>query len=454
MGLIRAVCLLFFSFFSLTAFAELEIMEASSNGPTYIDPINSTTYINYKTNYQYTKPKVSYAKCPRNAQGEVLKNYFIYKKKDANGVFQNVSTLKLGLSCEQIKQENGDVPCEEHTALEMSIDDPVECQQGNCPKLTHPRVATLPIRLSNENLQKELDTCSPGNQFIIIRDKVRKGLFASLADKSHCKLEKRRILTPGALWDDNESPLTKIFTSNKSGFYIGEHTHYYYDESKKQWCLHFRPDIGTSSPTCGHENTTKSIAFALPAEDKKFQKGVVKLMIDKDGKPSAIIGHPKSSEYSKNPELDESKPLLKVNISNNEKEGRRVTFDAMSSLSATTPLRSINVAPTYSMGSNVNQPGTCDKTACLDAVKEVLAPDTTSPLQCSNSSEPFTMPGNGQTTCYSCNGISSGTCGSEKIVLTKSNVQQYADKIKTCQSNAAPTEPEEMLSPSITPVEQ
>ena len=118
---------------------------------------------------------------------------------------------------------------------------------------------------------------------------------------------------------------------------------------------------------------TRSIAFAIPAEDNKHvQKGAIKLTVDANGKPVAYIGHPKSAEYSRTPELDESKPLMRISVTNTEQQGRRVTFDAMSALNGST-LRSMIVAPTFTMGSNVGQ-GTCDATACLDAVSEVLTP--------------------------------------------------------------------------------
>ncbi|MCC6138800.1 MAG: hypothetical protein IT287_09215 [Bdellovibrionaceae bacterium] len=452
---------------SWTSNASTEIIEASDMGRTHIDPITMSTFINYKTNFQYDRPNVSYARCQLDAAGKPINNYFIIKKKDDKGVVQNLYTVKSGLSCEEIqKNDTNVVNCEAHSALEMTISDPDECAQGKCATLSTPRIAStpLPINLKNETLQEEIKKCSPDKQYILIKDgATNKSLVASLADKSHCKLDKRRIFTDGAPWDDGESSLTQIFTSNKNGFYIGEHTHYFYDETKKDWCIHFRPDIGSTAPSCGYNNMTRSIAFAIPSLDKKVQKGVVKLSVDASGNPVAEIGPAEGSEYSKSPKL--AKPILKVSLINktgdacnkssgpgssapnpdtfkkcleDAKKGRRTVFEALNDKGDV--VRRINVAPSYSIGTS--EPNTCEANACLQGPKEVLAPE--SELQCSKTaSQPFKIPGNGKEVCYSCNGISSGNCGAEKVVLSKSNLAEYTQKTTACRStNSTPVKEE------------
>lgn len=436
-----------------TTQAATEILEASHMGRTHIDPLNMTTFINYKTNYQYEKPKVTYASCKMDSSGKPIDNYFIIKRKDERGVIRNVYTVKPGTSCAEIQEHDANViNCEAHSALEMTIADPDQCASGGCQQLTTPRIAStpLPINLSNEALQAEIKKCSPERKFVLIRDSGgAKSLVASLTDKAHCKLDKRRIFTEGALWDDGDADLTQIHTSNRHGFYVGEHTHYYYDEVKKGWCVHFRPDLGSTSPVCGLNNTTKSIAFAFPSEDRKVQKGVVKLSVDKDNNPVAIVGHPKSAEYSRNPELDETKKLLKISLLNKDKEGRKTVFEAKNSLDGET-IKKINVAPVYTLGSSINNPNACDENACISAPKEVWAGTNQSGLSCSNASGPFKAPGNGNEVCYSCNGVSAGACESKKTLIESKNLAEVMQKTSSCK-NQTPTEPEvdEIIEPQV-----
>lgn len=422
---------------SWTSFAATELLEASGMGRTHIDPLNMTTFINYKTNYQYDRPKVTYATCKLDASGNPIKNYFIIKRKDANGVVKNLYTIKAGLSCEEIQKNDANVVnCEGHSALEMSISDPDQCANGGCPQLSTPRVAStpLPINLNNAALQAEIKKCSPDRQFLLIKDTVtNKSLVASLTDKAQCALDKRRIATDGALWDDGESDLTQIYTSNRNGFYIGTHTHYFFDDAKKEWCVHFRPDLGSTAPVCGLNNTTKSIAFAFPSVDKKVQKGVVKLSTDKDGNPVAVVGHPKSAEYSRNPELDESKKLLKISLLNNDKEGRKTVFEAKNSLDGET-IKKINVSPTYSLGASMNDSSACDSNACISAPKEVWGTQQDSALNCTKKTEAFKAPSDGKEVCYSCNGISSGACDPKKVLANQSNLEDLTKKTLMCQN--------------------
>lgn len=430
----------------------IEIIESTNMGRTHIDPLSMSTFINYKTDYQYTTPKVSYASCKLDASGNPIKNYFILKRKDEKGVVQNVYTTKAGLSCEDIqKKDTNVVNCEAHSALEMTLSDPEGCPGSTCQQLASPRIAStpLPINLSNEKLQAEIKKCSPDRQFIMIKDTAtNKSLVASLSDKAHCKLEKRRIFTEGAAWDDDETTLTQISTSNKNGFYIGEHTHYFFDDAKKEWCVHFRPELGSTSPVCGLNNQTKSIAFAIPSLDKKVQKGVVKLTIDSNNNPVAIVGHPKSAEYSKSPELDESKKLLKISLFNKEKEGRKTVFEAKNSLNGET-IKKINVAPTYSVGTSLGDANACDSNACLSGPKEVIAEN--SELLCSkNSTSPFKAPSSGKEVCYSCNGISGGSCDTKKVLLSKDTFPDLSQKTQMCK-NKTPGEAEPEAEGDVEP---
>lgn len=437
-------------FVSLTVHATTELLEATDLGRTHIDPISMTTFINYKTNYEYASPKVTYAKCKLDESGKPIKNYFIIKKQDDKGVIQNTYMVKSGATCELIRaNDKGISSCEEHSALEFTVSDPDECAQGKCKELSTPRIASTPLSINLggndpnpsqniQNLQAEIAKCSPDKKYILVRDGT-KSLVASLADMSHCKLDKRRVITDGAKWDDGESPLSQIFTSNRSGFYIGEHTHYYFDEAKKDWCIHFRPDLGSTAPSCGYKDMTRSIAFAIPGETKISQKGVVKLSVDANGNPTAIIGHPKSDTYSKSPELDESKSLLKISLTNKPGEARKTVFESKPNLAGATT-KTLTVSPSFSVGSKIAEPGTCDSNACLNAPKEVLDPNSL--MQCSkNPNTTFAMPGTGKDTCFSCNGISSGTCGKEKILLNKNNLAEYSQKTNSCRSSDPLPEP-------------
>ncbi len=438
-----------------TSNAATEMLEASEMGRTHIDPVSMSTFINYKTNFQYDRPKVTFASCKMDASGNPIKNYFILKRKDERGVVRNAYTTNAGSSCEEIQKNDVNVVnCEAHSALEMTIADPDNCATGGCQQLSTPRIAStpLPINLNNAALQAEIKKCSPDRQFIIVKDKVtKKSLVASLTDKAHCKLEKRRIITEGASWDDGE-PLTQIFTSNRNGFYIGEHTHYFFDDKAKEWCVHFRPDLGSTAPVCGLNNTTKSIAFAIPSENKKVQKGVVKLSVDSDGNPVAVVGHGKSDEYSKSPELDESKKLLKISLTNKEGEGRKTVFEAKNSMNGET-LKKIQVSPTYGFGSSMADASACDSNACLSGPKEVLDPE--SPLSCSkNSSSAFQAPSAGKEVCYSCNGISAGSCDSKKVLLNKINLDEMTKKTLMCKNKTPLTQDVEIDKEVEAEVEQ
>lgn len=436
-----------------------ELLESSDLGPTHIDPISMSTFINYKTDYQYTSPKVTFANCKLDGNGKPLNNYFIIKKQDDKGVMQNMYMVRNGTSCQEIRaNDTGIANCEEHSAVEFTVGDPDECTQGKCTKLSTPRVASVPLSINlggnnpnpSENIKKlqaEIEKCSKDKKYILVRDGT-KSLVASLADMSHCKLDKKRIITQGAKWDDGESALTQISTSNRAGFYIGEHTHYYFDETKNDWCIHFRPDLGSTEPSCGYKNMTRSIAFSTPGETKISQKGVVKLSVDESGNPVAIIGHPKSDEYNKSPELDEAKALIKVSLSNKPGEPRKTVFESKPSLNGATT-KTITVSPSYSIGSKVAQANSCDSNACLSAPKEVIDPNAQ--VLCKNNDEKdFTLPGSGKETCFSCNGVSSGSCGKDKVVLNKNNIAEYTSKINACRAEDAQEDtPDATVEPEV-----
>lgn len=446
-------------FVSLTSFAATEILEATELGPTHIDPVSMSTFINYKTDYQYNSPKVTFANCKMDSSGNPEKNYFIIKKQDDKGVVQNMYLVRPGSSCQALRAADTAIAnCEEHSAVEFTVSDPDECAQGKCQKLSTPRIASTPLSINlggnnpnpSENIKKlqaEIEKCSKDKKYILVRD-GSKSLVASLADMSHCKLDKKRVITDGAKWDDNESPLTRIFTSNRAGFYIGEHTHYYFDETKNDWCIHFRPDLGSTEPSCGYKNMTRSIAFAVPGEQKITQKGVVKLTVDDKGNPIAVIGHPKTDEYNKSPELDESKPVLKVSLTNKPGEPRKTVFESKASMNGATT-RTLNVSPTYSVGTKIAQANSCDSNACLNAAKEILDPNAQ--VQCKNNeTKDFTLPGSGKETCFSCNGVSSGACGKDKVVLNKNNISEYTNKINACRAqDAEPATPEGTVEPEV-----
>lgn len=421
-----------------------EILEASQNGNTHVDPISMTATINYSSQFPGT-PHVSYARCRLDSSGNPVNNYFIVKRLNAQGVLENSYLVQPGSSCEEIQRnDTGIAHCEAHSALELTISDPTQCAQNQCTPLATPRQGTMSIPLSSPttassstpSLQSEIQRCSPQRQLVLIRDASGKSMVVSLADKAHCGLERRRITTEGAAWDDNESPLTQIFTSNRNGFYIGNHTHYFFDQQRQSWCVHFRPDIPSTAPSCGLNNLTRSIAFLIPSQDRKVQKGVVRLSIDANGNPVAIVGHPRSTEYSVSPELDESRPLLRMTLTHQAQEGRRTLFESMSSLNGNV-LRRVDVAPQYVFGNTNNEIGSCDSTACLSAPSPVLAQD--SALQCQrNNQQSFATPGNGRDVCYSCNGVTSGRCTSDKVVLNSSNIAEMSQRVTNCRSSAVP----------------
>ncbi|MCB9073483.1 MAG: hypothetical protein H6623_07660 [Bdellovibrionaceae bacterium] len=453
------------------AHAFTEMVTSNEFGPTYIDTIGLRASIKFKTNFQYDQPKITYAHCPRNKKGDVLKNYFVYKKMDQSGVLRDESKFQTGLTCDQLVNQNSSIDrgsCHEYTALELFIDDPEECKKGHCQQLAQPRMAeTPPIKLDGEKVQKELQTCSAGQdrQFVVAKAKDNSlKLIANLKDKYHCRLDNKRILTPGTPWDDETSDLTKIFTSStaddfyvgdptkfrydstlKRNIHVGNYKRYYFDYKQKTWCQHMDPHLAVKLPTCQLTETTLPINFR--ELNNTALKGVIKFSLDQDGNPLAYVGHSKSSTNTPPYELDESKPLIKISLQNDPVKGRRAIFQVKNALNGNT-LRKITVAPTYTMGTDLGQPGTCDGTACLSAVKEVMPVNFMSEAQCKNSSAPFMVPGNGRDICYSCSGISSGNCGTDPTVLTKSNINQYLSQLKACQMS--PPHPQNTLSPAVT----
>lgn len=437
-----------------------EILQSSDLGATHIDPVTMSTFINYKTDYEY-KPKVTYAKCNLDASGNPVKNYFIFKKLNDKGILQTFYTSKPGGSCDDLKKKDTGIgPCEEHSALEFTISDPDECAAGKCKKFSSPQPGKEPLNIplyedknnkGREALRAEIKKCSPDREFILIKDKAGSpSLVASLADKSLCKLENRRIDTEGGNWNDGATPLTQIYTHPRSGFMVGNHTHYFFDKTKKTWCIHFRPDLASTSPSCGYTDMTRSIAFSAPGEDQKTlkQKGVIKLSV-KDGVPIAQIGNAASSEYSKSPPLDESGPILEVSFVEKEGEGQKTVFKSKKGVTGPAR-RTVTVSPVYSFGSKMDQPNTCDKNACLTAPKDIL--DLDAKIQCAQTAEQaFEMPvsNDGKEMCYSCNGIGSGSCGTEKKLITKVNVGDYTTKINACRStDAAETQTPDTEAPN------
>lgn len=75
-----------FCHFVSPVFANTELLESTVMGPTHVDPISMTTYLNYRG--KYDPPQVSYANCKLDSNNKPIENYFILKVKDDKGVVQ------------------------------------------------------------------------------------------------------------------------------------------------------------------------------------------------------------------------------------------------------------------------------------------------------------------------------------------------------------------------------
>lgn len=436
--------------------ATTEIIQNGSSGPTHIDTINNTALLNVRTTLTNGTPRFS-LECKMGSDGKPLKNYFVYKVKDANGVVQTKSMQGDGYSCDQIRaNESGFVSCTAYSAVRATVMDPPADQCGtaaapaNCVHGTTAQERKINVDFCKNDpnctrLNAEFNKCGPEKLMLVGDQVTNHATLGDFNDKAHCRLDKKRVFLSGASWDNEESLFTQVYTSNKPGFFISNITHYYYDYKSNKWCIHLRADLGSVAPTCdaGYTGLTHAIDFATPNANNADQKdnhirGAIKLTME-NGQPVAIIGHSKSNSWSRHPEIDETKPVIKVTLQNDAQSGRRTVFQSMDTLNGSVR-RALTVSPTYSFGQEFGTANTCDSSSCLRTIREVHG-DTEDArrLACSNNRNPLDLSSaSASDLCYSCNGVSSGTCGTQrdpgKEMLTSQNYASYVQKLHQCRT--------------------
>jgi hypothetical protein len=408
---------------SPSSFALTELIENTSNGGTYIDTINEVARINFNSDYRNPRIKPTYA-CGK------LK---IVKREDTNGKTVTDRVAEKEQTCDSLKSSvKSFIDCEEVPVMMMTVNDPKTCgpSDGPCEKMPTPLPSTQDVRL--KNIKEDIKKCSPEHELLVITDaKGKRAAISSLKDKQQCghNFARKTIDTGSTLWDSEKRPEYKINVGHTPGFFIGDHTHYFFDFSKEQWCIHFKPSDPMRKPVCSAKlnGMTRSIGFLFGKEQKT--KGVVKLEI-KDGKPVATIGHPVSDEYKKSPDLDTTKPVMQVSITNDESKGRRSVFELKEANGTT--LSRMDVTPTFALGSRLSTAGACDSSSCLNVPPEVSGPQGSS-LYCKQNGESLPLEKSTQGLCYSCNGVTPGFCDQSTTLIQKNGPAVAKDEFNRKQ---------------------
>lgn len=314
----------------------------------------------------------------------------------------------------------------ESPTLILTLQQQTTCNNNQaCTASSAPSVKSFPVP------QTEINRCSPQHQNVVIRNRDGgPSMLASFKQNEHCgrRFGSRQIRTGDLLWDQENKPEYQINVDDEGGFRIGNHTHYYYDFQKNQWCNHFIP---TNRETCSASFTGATIPIAyttgaaLANSDDKSQwknQGVVKLEVI-DGKPVATVGHAMSSNFSDGAVLNEDRPVLKVTMSDSDTSGRRALFELRESNKPDAAVRGrIDVSPTYSLGTDMtSNTEACDANRCLNVSASLLTTVADRALQCTADHKlDLTTSTN---LCYSCNGITSGGCGTTTTLINRDGNQ-------------------------------
>lgn len=483
------------------AFGLTEMVENSPAGDSYIDPVNQMARVQMKSDFinpdiaensfacgmiRIVRKEVN-GKIEASAEIDNTKTceessfqrcigennkIAVYEKilDDGQVVIEKKETADCKKLEKQIFNDSKYCKSNETPAMVMLLQNPTTCNNGQtCQKSSSPQTYTKNICLKNKgcgstpntsDIADKIKSCSPKNQVVVIKDAAsNRSLVSSLKDNQQCgkTFGKKNIATGNKLWDKENRPEFKISVSNTPGFFIGDHTHYFFDFNKKSWCIHFLPNLPTSQVTCDPRlnDITRSIGFRQ--NDIQKNKGVVKLGIDENGNPTAVIGHPQDETFSYKPKLDESKPVMKVTLSNDKDTGRSSLFELKDSLKGAA-VNKIEVSPTYSLGTRLANAGACLPGNCLNVPLESYGRyrGIDSKNYCSNQ-DTVNLANSPEGQCYSCNGVTPGLCGDRTILITESGKRDtdkqiandprlftsFQDVMKNLNScKAAPQEPE------------
>ncbi len=420
--------------FHSTTWATTEIIESSSNGQTYIDPVNNIARINIRSTFR----NPSYAAHPPGIECKKLK---IVRRETENNCIQSMQVADPTKTCEILRTSvQGFVDCEEIDAAQMTILDPQQC--GN------PAVACAPASTSWENytldlplagIREQIRTCSPTHELLVVTDsRGQNASVSSMKDLQQCgrnlsgrtsatscsSESLRPIDTGDVLWDQENRDEYKIKVSHTPGFYVGDHSHYFFDYAQKKWCYQFKPfhtvrdnnQILRTTATCVTPPVT-----AHPLEfnrgSEHITKGIVRLELDSSGQPIATVGQPSAQPGDNGRyQLDTTKPVMRVTLSSvnppasGTSVGRRSTFELVN---ADGKVRSsMTVSPSMVLGSNLNTPGACSSSPgryCLNVPTQVNNSQMGENF-CRNNYQTLPLSTSTGGLCYSCNGITPGNC--------------------------------------------
>jgi hypothetical protein len=437
--------LILIAVFPLSGFAELNLLEGGAEGPSHIDPIENTALIHY-TQTVPGAMKVTYT-YPKDAAGRPINNFYVIERKNAAGVVETVQEISTDVKCEDVLKDPLVVTCKGYSALEIRLREP----EGTAGA---PQTNSMTIRLDDKALQDQIKAASPENQFVIIRDaKTPLGIVASMQNKSFCSLDRKRVDFDGP-WNDAKYP-SQIYTSDQEpGFFIGDHTYYFYDEKQSSWCYHFLPDLSTTAPVCSKDFNNRSfrIDFAFKGTTDTINRGVVKLSVDKDGNPTAYVAAGAAAPTTGDAQVDNrtgltmdtTKPFMKIQFPKSDKGVRSTTFQAWDK-SGGTAGRTLTVSPTYAFGDSFKAGAICDAGACLNPVDQITAAaDASTSKLCKKNDSPMDLNNtvkDQNNLCYSCDGVTPGACSATKSLITKANYNDTVNLLNSCKSAATPSGP-------------
>ncbi|MBY0314442.1 MAG: hypothetical protein K2Q26_02915 [Bdellovibrionales bacterium] len=405
-----------FLFVVSPATAEVSFLPVGELGqPSHIDAVNfNSTVISYRTNSPEDNIDWTYG-CPSPGPNGTPPNHFqITRNVTENGqVRTRVESrhIAAGSTCEQIRQQDPTISdCSGTTVLTLNF------REKNPALAQGPmRTVTRTIDLSSPDIQDKLKRCTGGTNMIALVDPNGRGILADFNKKIQCDPPKQRLSLPGASWDDNSFPNSHIRTSN-GGIMIGNHTHAYFDERRKLFCIHFRPDIGNANTVCKREFTGMTFPIEFVNPSQRVVRGAFRLAMDSTGKKPVIeVG----ASNNPNPPLGQrathrinyARPFIRATIDLDHKAGKSITYTSHTGGTVAAPaVRTLHMSPQYRLGTQLENQ--CDPAMCVNR------PGDNTAASCSKRDPVFNLAANPTSLCYSCNGVSPGVCGEEKRMLT------------------------------------
>ncbi len=455
----KPLSFILFLLFSHSVFAAIEILESSINGPSYLDTYNNILTVNLKSTVGNPDVTLGNGQCgtlileDRVVDGRTVQVPRVDEARTCevstfsgcNKANDKAVYITLSSDGQEIVERRDKPNCLEARQTEV-LSNARYCKDNESPTLvltlqqqstcSNNQTCASPVSSSTSVKsfpvpQAEINRCSPQHQNVVIRNRGGgPSMLASFKQNEHCgkRFGSRQIKTGNLLWDQENKPDYQINVDDEGGFKIGNHTHYYFDFQKKQWCNHFIP---TDRETCSASFTdaTIPIAYTTGASlaqngDRNtvwFNKGVVKLEVI-NNKPVATVGHATSSKFSDGAVLDVEKPVLKVTISDTDTAGRRSVFELKDPKQPDKNFGRIEVSPTYSLGTDLTQSNeTCDKNRCLNLPSALATTVADRKLQCTSEHKLDLTTSNNL--CYSCNGITSGSCGTTTTLINRDGNQ-------------------------------